>query len=195
VRQTLAVVDWLSRTDAAPSPGGPGSGGRVGTVLAWVVGIAIVVALGLLLVDLVRDAGTLQSDLSGESAGVEAAGRITTVLATGDLAPPAGVSVAMTPECESGSGSPALVLTYTPPSGEPSPADAVTASLHDRGWASVPFGAPAVRKRFGDWAATASLPDSSSTPSVVTLTVQGDIDADCRTFLDQLSPVLRLAGT
>jgi hypothetical protein len=165
-------------------------------VLAWIVGVVIVAALAVLLVDLVRDASTLQSDLSGATEGRDAAGRITTVLATGDLAPPEGMNVVMTPQCEAGSGAPMLTLTYagTTPAA-PSPAAAVTAALEARGWTAPATGpAPLLRKRFGDWEATASVLDPAATPASVTLTVQADRDADCSTFVEELVPVLRLAG-
>jgi hypothetical protein len=191
VRQTLAVVDWLSRTDAAPSSGGPGSGGRLGTVLAWVVGIGIVAALGLLLVDLVRDAGTLQSDLSGASEGVEAAGRITTVLATGDLTPPPGVARTLTPECGD-SSAPSLRLGYEASAGAAPPLPAIEARLRARGWEPAAGGAPVLQKRFGDWTAFVS-PGGAGGLGVVGLGVQGDFDASCVAFHDELAPILRHA--
>src|SRR4249920_3446116 len=87
---------------------------RPGRVIVAVVAALLLVAAGVGAVGLARVIAAI--DLDG-SAGEEAASRIRTVVATGDVSPPPGGTLETNPQCDAGSGEPLLELNFAGPVG------------------------------------------------------------------------------
>jgi hypothetical protein len=162
-------------------------------VQRWIIGVgalALFVAAGFAVVQLIADGSDIADTLSGTSQGRKAAERVRSVLASDDLAPPPGATRTLTLQCVPGAdspGEPAVGITYS----NVDPAE-VQAQLADRGWEDreMPFGDLYI-KRFDDFLAQVGF----SNPNRPHLTVGGDtLGADCLAFRDGLGGVVTASG-
>jgi hypothetical protein len=116
---------------------------RPGRVIIAVVATLLLVAAGVGAVGLARVIAAIDLDDSG--AGEEAASRIRTVVATGDVSPPPGGTLETHPQCDAGSGEPLLELVFTGPVDARQLEDLLEARWRSSGWdvGTPPFpGAP-----------------------------------------------------
>lgn len=158
--------------------------GTKGKVLLGLVAAVLFVAAGFAAISLFGTGSDLMS-LSPTESAHESARRVNTVLATGDLTNPPGVTSQTTLDCDQGSGYPGLTVVYVG-SGPAASGNPVRRQLSDAGWreTETQYGY-LYQKRFGNWSANLALvtqDNKSAGPLLGHLTVEGPIDADCTTF-------------
>lgn len=152
--------------------------------------LALFVAAGFAVVQLIADGSDIADSLTGTEQGREAAERVRAVLASGDLAPPPGATRTLMLQCVPGAdspGEPAVGISYS----NVDPAK-VQAQLADRGWEArePPFDGLYI-KRFDDFLAQVWF----TNPTRLRLTVGGDtLGADCLAFRDGLRGVVTASG-